>query len=60
MFSRFSEEAQKVLLMTKREMQELKHPYVGSEHLLLAILHNKDLELTKFLEECGLGVWKVS
>lgn len=54
MFSRFSEEAQKVLLMTKKEMQELKHPYVGSEHLLLAILHNKDLEITKFLEECGL------
>lgn len=54
MFSRFSEEAQKVLLMTKREMQDLKHPYVGSEHLLLAILHNKDLELTDFLEECGL------
>lgn len=54
MFSRFSEEAQKVLLMTKKEMQELKHPYVGSEHLLLAILHNKELEITKFLEECGL------
>lgn len=54
MFSKFSEETQKILLMTKREMQELKHPYVGSEHLLLAILHNRELELTKFLEECGL------
>ncbi len=54
MFSKFSEEAQKVLLMTKREMKELKHPYVGSEHLLLAILHNRELEITKFLEECGL------
>ena len=55
MFSRFSEEAQKVLLMTKKEMLELKHPYVGSEHLLLAILHNRDLEITKFLEECQLS-----
>ena len=54
MFSKFSEEAQKVLLMTKKEMQNLKHPYVGSEHLLLAILHNKELEITKFLEECQL------
>ena len=54
MFSRFTEEAQKVLLMTKKEMQELKHPYVGSEHLLLAILHNKELELTKLLKECQL------
>lgn len=50
MFSRFTEEAQKILLMMKKEMYELKHPYVGSEHLLLAILHNKDLEITKFLE----------
>lgn len=52
MFSRFTEEAQKILLMTKKEMQELKHPYVGSEHLLLAILHNRDSDITRFLEEC--------
>lgn len=54
MFARFTEEAQKILLMTKKEMQELKHPYVGSEHLLLAILHNKDTDITKFLESCQL------
>ena len=24
-------------------MTELKHPYVGSEHLLLAILHDKNV-----------------
>lgn len=50
MFSRFSEEAQKILLMTKKEMYDLKHPYVGSEHFLLAILKNKNLLITKFLE----------
>ena len=38
MFGRFSEEAQKVLVMANKEMSELKHPYVGSEHLFLAIL----------------------
>ena len=54
MFSRFTEEAQKILLMTKKEMQELKHPYVGSEHLLLAILHDRESDITKFLEECQL------
>ena len=32
-------------------MLELKHPYVGSEHLLLAILHNKNLDITKLLAE---------
>ena len=38
MFSKFSEEAQKSLLLAKSEMMKLNHPYVGSEHLLLAIL----------------------
>ena len=54
MFSRFTDEAQKILLMTKKEMHDLKHPYVGSEHLLLAILHNDNLEITKLLKEFGL------
>ena len=43
MFSKFSEEAQKVLIMARSEMKSLKHPYVGSEHLLLAILSMKVL-----------------
>ena len=44
MFGKFSEEAQKVLIMANKEMSELKHPYVGSEHLFLAILkENKEI-----------------
>ena len=35
MFSRFSEEAQKALINAKREMNNLRHPYVGSEHFFL-------------------------
>ena len=49
MFSRFNEETQKVLIMAKKEMTMLKHPYVGSEHLLLAILHDDSLLVTKIL-----------
>ena len=52
-------------------MSELKHPYVGSEHLLLAILHNKDLMITKellkidltyerFREDCKSGKFMFS
>ena len=48
MFSRFTEEAQKILLMSKKEMQELKHPYVSSEHLLLAILHYSNNKFLSF------------
>ena len=41
MFHNFSEEARKIIALAKAEMDELKHPYVGSEHLLLAILKKK-------------------
>lgn len=54
MFSKFSEEAQKVLLCAKREMSNLKHPYVGSEHLLLAILSDKGSEVSQKLREFGI------
>ena len=54
MFARFDEEAQKVLLMAKKEMADLRHPYVGTEHLLLAILHNKYLNITKVLSDYGI------
>ncbi len=49
MFSRFSEEAQKALILAKKEMTNLRHPYVGSEHLFLSILSMKELEITKTL-----------
>lgn len=55
MFSRFDEDTQKVLLMAKREMLELKHPYVGSEHLLLSILRRTELSITTFLNKCGIS-----
>ena len=54
MFSKFSEEAQKILLNAKKEMTNLKHPYVGSEHLLLAILYNKDLDVTIKLNDYNI------
>ena len=40
MFGNFNEDARKVIKDAKKEMYELKHPYVGSEHLFLSILKN--------------------
>ena len=45
MFSKFSEDAQKALVLARKEMRLLRHPYVGSEHLLLAILSMKELKV---------------
>lgn len=42
MFSKFDEESQRVMINAKKEMQSLKHPYVGSEHLMLAILKDSN------------------
>ncbi len=49
----FNEEAQEILTKAKLEMLELKHPYVGTEHLVLAILHTEN-ELTKNLSKYNL------
>ena len=54
MFSKFTEEARKVLVEAKKEMNDLKHPYIGSEHLLLAILKNKNSDLSKRLKDYNL------
>ena len=50
MFGHFTEEARKVLINAKIEMKDLKHPYVGSEHLLLAILKGKN-NVSKKMEQ---------
>lgn len=42
MFGNFTEEARKILVTAKQEMNVLKHPYVGSEHLMLAILKDEN------------------
>ena len=54
MFSKFSEDAQKSLIVAKNEMTKLKHPYVGSEHLILAILSNDKLSITKKLNNLDI------
>ena len=42
MYINFNEEAQKILKKAKIEMQNLKHAFIGSEHLLLSILNSKN------------------
>ena len=43
MFGKFDEESQKALKLAKKEMQELKHEYVGTEHLMLGILKSNNM-----------------
>lgn len=50
MFSNFTEETRKIMVLAKEEMSKLKHPYIGSEHLLLGILKEEN-EVSKKLGE---------
>ncbi len=53
MFVNFTEEARKVLMLAKKEKSELKHPYIGTEHVLLAIMSTKNSVCEK-LNNLGL------
>ena len=54
MFSKFNEDARKVLINMQKEMVLLKHPYIGSEHLFLSILkYKKGYDVNSF-EEKGI------
>ena len=53
MISNFNEEAQEILNKAKLEMLELRHPYVGTEHLVLSIL-NSNNDIKEKLEKYNL------
>ena len=53
MISNFNEEAQEILNKAKLEMLDLRHPYVGTEHLVLSILHSNN-EISEKLEKYNL------
>lgn len=49
MFGNFNEEAQVILTNAKKEMIELKHPYIGTEHMVLSILKSNTLLAKRLL-----------
>ena len=53
MIGNFNEEAQSVLINAKKEMIQLGHPYIGTEHLLLSIL-NSDSSVVSRLNNFNL------
>ena len=53
MLGNFNEESQYILLKAREEMLELKHPYIGSEHLVLSLLKNNS-NMSQKLKEHGL------
>ena len=54
-FSGFTEKANESLNQAINSAGQMGHTYVGSEHLLLAILSNKDEEVTLKLQEYNIN-----
>ncbi|ODN30920.1 ATP-dependent Clp protease ATP-binding subunit [Fervidobacterium thailandense] len=59
MFDKFSERSARVFVTAQEEAKDLGHSYVGTEHLLLAILKLNDKPLSTILERYGLTYARV-
>ncbi len=55
MFGRFTEKAQKAILLSQEEAKRLKHSYVGTEHLLIGLV-SEDGVGSRSLSELGISV----
>ncbi|HZW82139.1 MAG TPA: ATP-dependent Clp protease ATP-binding subunit [Candidatus Deferrimicrobium sp.] len=59
MLGRFTEKAQKVLMLAKEEAKNMRHPAVGTEHLLLGLIREGEGIAAKALQGLGIDSAKV-
>jgi ATP-dependent Clp protease ATP-binding subunit ClpC len=59
MFGRFTERAQKVLAVAQEEAIRLGHNNIGTEHILLGLVHESEGIAAKALNGLGLGSDKI-
>ena len=56
MFERFTADARQVIVLAQREARTLNHNYIGTEHLLLAVIQQDEGEAAKSLESLGISL----
>jgi ATP-dependent Clp protease ATP-binding subunit ClpC len=56
MFEKFTERGRKVIIFAKEEAEKRQNDYLGTEHLLLAILREDDGLPVAILKKMGLGI----
>ncbi|MCL6454735.1 MAG: ATP-dependent Clp protease ATP-binding subunit [Alicyclobacillus sp.] len=59
MYTRFTERAQKVLALAQEEAARLKHPGVGTEHILLGLVREGEGIAAKALTSLGVSAEKI-
>ncbi len=58
-FDRFNEQARSSLMFAQEEAQNFQHNYVGTEHLLLGIMHDEKGIVTQILNALGVEASRV-
>ena len=54
MFERFTDRARRVVVLAQEEARMLNHNYIGTEHLLLGLIHEGEGIAAKALESMGV------
>ena len=54
MFERFTDRARRVVVLAQEEARELGHSYIGTEHLLLGLIRERDGVAARALEALGI------
>jgi hypothetical protein len=55
MFQRFTDRARRVVVLAQEEARLLRHSYVGTEHILLGLLHEGEGVAARALESLGIN-----
>jgi len=56
MFERFSDRARRVVVLAQEEARMLEHNYIGTEHLLLGLIHEGEGVAAKALQALGIDL----
>jgi ATP-dependent Clp protease ATP-binding subunit ClpA len=56
MFERFTDRARRVVVLAQEEARMLNHNYIGTEHILLGLIHEGEGLAAKALESLGISL----
>ena len=59
MFERFTDRARRVVVLAQEEARLLNHNYIGTEHILLGLIHEGEGVAAKALEALGISLESV-
>ncbi len=56
MFERFTDRARRVVVLAQEEARLLRHNYIGTEHILLGLIHEGEGVAAKAMESLGISL----